>query len=79
MCCAKVLASQEVFPRQKQHMQIIMHVAAGGKPVRKDYKKLVQSEADELWPILEKCWTDEPSDRPNMDDMLKMLVGVRLN
>ena len=56
-----------------------MHVAAGGKPVRKDYKGLVQSEADTLWPMLEKCWADEPGNRPSMNDILKMLMDVSLN
>jgi hypothetical protein len=60
-------------------MQLIMHIAGGGKPVKKDYKKLVQLEADTLWPVLEKCWADKPSDRPSMDDILKMLQDVSLN
>lgn len=68
-----MLAAEVVFPKQKQHINLIMHVARGGKPEKKDYERLVQEEADVVWPVLELCWATEPSERASMDVILQRL------
>lgn len=68
-----MLAAEVVFPKQKQHINLIMHIAKGGKPERKDYKRLVPLESDAVWPVLERCWAAEPKERTSMGVVLGML------
>ena len=51
-------------------MAVFLKVVEGERPRR------VDGFADNLWEMLELCWTPQPSARPNIKDVLQRLEGI---
>ncbi|KAF8601635.1 kinase-like protein [Ceratobasidium sp. AG-I] len=66
------------FNYKKPHLLAFV-IAKGDIPNRKDYVEFDKYalRPDELWTLLEKCWTVEPTDRPTIDDVLVELERIK--
>ena len=59
------------FPFHKHvDLTVIMKVISGKHPPRE------AGFTDNLWKMLELCWTPQPKDRPSIEDVLRCLEGA---
>jgi len=59
------------FPfHQHVDLTVIVKVMGGRRPPREE------GFTDNLWKMLELCWTPQPSKRPSIEDVLRCLEGV---
>jgi hypothetical protein len=58
-------------------MTIILQISRG--PPRREHHPKFEEYAyrpDEMWALLQKCWTMEPSERPSIDEVLVELKRI---
>jgi hypothetical protein len=60
------------FSNIKSDPAVILFVAKGGRPQRQDCPDM----PSELWALLERCWDAEPSSRPTMAQVHKLLTSM---
>jgi hypothetical protein len=69
MSSRKIYAQNTPFS-DKHDVSVILAVLQGQRPERPP------RVSDELWKIIELCWTQEPRDRPDMKKVLDLMRDV---
>ncbi|TFK22855.1 TKL/TKL-ccin protein kinase, partial [Coprinopsis marcescibilis] len=72
LVCVEILSGLLVFSKVKIDAMIVGLVMGGQRPKLSDYTHL-PSDAGHIWPLLEECWSSEPTDRPTIDAVAKRL------
>ena len=54
---------------------VILRVIKGERPKRPTSDKRNRSMSDNLWDLVELCWQQKLSDRPNMQQILKQMLN----
>jgi serine/threonine protein kinase len=74
MVVYEVLSGQVPFHRHGS-LAVIAKVSGGERPKRPRGAKGRWFE-DDIWNLLQNCWTPTPGDRPRIEDVLHLLEGV---
>ena len=79
-CYALGMVAYEVLSRkvpffEYSHYAISGEILAGKRPGRPQGKRGVWF-TDDVWKVLERCWTPQPRDRPSIEDVLQHLREV---
>jgi len=61
------------FSRIKVDASVILFVVSGGRHKREHFRQI----NDDVWCMLEKCWSLEPKQRPQMHSLFKFLMASR--
>ena|SRR5882762_3068302 len=68
----QLLTKEHPFNHRKLDTVVIMDITRNLRP-----RKPVQPLADELWPILERCWAQAPGNRPSMATVCEGLGRIQ--
>jgi len=72
MFTIELLTKEHPFNHRKLDTVVIMDITRNLRP-----RKPVQPLADELWPILERCWAQAPGNRPSMATVCEGLERIQ--
>ncbi|KAG8986772.1 hypothetical protein FRB90_003796, partial [Tulasnella sp. 427] len=71
----EILTGRIPFHTCTNDAKVIHDIATGKIPAREDYPELHPGCG--IWPILESCWNQEPSERPTMETLKPMIYDDR--
>ncbi|CAE6337370.1 unnamed protein product [Rhizoctonia solani] len=77
MAALEIISGSIPYHTHKQAMTIILQISRG--PPRREHHPKFEEYAyrpDEMWALLQKCWTMEPSERPSIDEVLVELKRI---
>ena len=72
----KVLTGRLPFHKIKHPGGVVSRAFKGERPERGDYDLAFLGGVD-VWPLLEKCWVEDPTKRPLMKDVVQQLGVLR--
>ncbi|THU92125.1 kinase-like protein, partial [Dendrothele bispora CBS 962.96] len=67
----EVLTGQPPFPECKMDIHVMMQVLRDNRPPRP------QECPEDLWTLIQQCWSDRPTDRPRANELFKRLKSCR--
>ncbi|KAG6908624.1 hypothetical protein DXG01_003949 [Tephrocybe rancida] len=71
--CFEILTGQVPFSHIRNDFAVMMHVTSGGRPPRPDPPNSVPEMTDDIWSLLERCWIQDPRERPTSADIIHTL------
>ena len=74
MVIYEVLSGRMPFPKCSAPV-VIRKVMNGERPGRLQWARGTWF-TDDLWGVLERCWTPQPSERPDLEEVLQCLEGI---
>ncbi|KAJ7831518.1 kinase-like domain-containing protein, partial [Mycena olivaceomarginata] len=70
----ELLTHEQPFNQIKHATEVAIRSAKGEQPPRPTELRVVERGLDDaLWGLLSRCWTNEPSQRPTIQEVLDML------
>ncbi|KZV91837.1 kinase-like protein [Exidia glandulosa HHB12029] len=63
------------FGTTKQPGRVVIDVSRGRRPKREDHPSPLLT--DQMWGLLQRCWDQEPKDRPTIVDVLHEIAALR--
>lgn len=78
MTILSLLTNQAPFVECLNGLNAMSRAEVGGRPVRPGGKLggLPQDISDRVWRLLEKMWTQNPEDRPSLNDVQMELLDI---
>ncbi|KAF9448075.1 kinase-like protein [Macrolepiota fuliginosa MF-IS2] len=78
----EVFTGEVPYHEIPQSVTVIAKIIRGIKPAKPKREKALEL-TEGIWKIMQKCWSDTPSDRPTVDQVLELLrkdapLGVRV-
>lgn len=59
---------------QQRNLATIIALARGERPLRDEVRR--PDFTDEIWDLVQRCWAQDPKDRPSMDDVYETLCDL---
>lgn len=70
MVMYETMSGQLPFYEERNSLTVFTRVLYGEHPTREDVF------TDDLWEVVERCWTAQPEGRPHIEDILRYLEGL---
>lgn len=74
------MTGEKPFSHLKRDPQVLFYRKQGGRPIRpqgEDSQKILRRGLhDQLWELLLWCWSNNPENRPTIDEVIKALETI---
>ncbi|TFK51539.1 kinase-like protein [Heliocybe sulcata] len=78
MSILEILDGTMPFPKQRSDPTAILCIGSGKRPTREEHGNMARLPYD-IWPFLEKCWDKEPTERPEMSEVISAALNPLLS
>ncbi|KAG6908621.1 hypothetical protein DXG01_003946 [Tephrocybe rancida] len=55
------------------NLSVMVHVTSGGRPALREPLKSFPGLSEDIWSLMERCWNEDPSQRPSSAEVLRSL------
>ena len=68
------MTQEKPFVNIKRDPQVLVYRSQGGRPLRPENEEVRRRGLDDqLWTLLERCWSDRPDNRPSIKEVIEVL------
>ena len=71
MVVLEIFTGKIPFDQESSEAGVVLHISRGGKP-KAPANAQELGLTNEMWHLLERCWHEDPKERPSMEEVVKI-------